>query len=46
MVKVWDVAMANVERTLKGYDSKVNSVAFSLNRKLIASASNDRTVKV
>jgi WD40 repeat protein/serine/threonine protein kinase len=43
---IWDSATGPETLTLKGHSSAVNSVTFSPNGELLASASHDRTVKV
>ncbi|EXA30335.1 hypothetical protein FOVG_18262 [Fusarium oxysporum f. sp. pisi HDV247] len=45
-VKIWKVATGEEERTLNGHTSRVNSVVFSNDGKLIASGSSDNTVKI
>ncbi len=45
-VNVWDVATAAKIRTLEGHTDGVNAVAFSHNGKMIASGSNDNTLKL
>jgi len=45
-VRLWDLATGAVLQTLKGHSYSVNSVAFSHNSKLLASASWDKTVRL
>lgn len=45
-VNVWDVATATKIRTLEGHTDSVNAVAFSHNGKMIASGSNDNTLRL
>jgi WD40 repeat protein len=40
------VAMVGLSATLRGHTESVQSVAFSPNEKILASASQDRTVKL
>ncbi|KAK4153336.1 WD40-repeat-containing domain protein, partial [Chaetomidium leptoderma] len=44
--KIWAVATGTCTQTLEGHSSSVNSVAFSPDSTLVASASNDETVKI
>ncbi|KAF2678923.1 WD40 repeat-like protein, partial [Lentithecium fluviatile CBS 122367] len=43
---VWDASSGECLQTLKGHSDGVNSVAFSHDSARVASASDDRTVKV
>jgi WD40 repeat protein len=45
-VKLWDASLEVVLQTLKGYLGSVTAVAFLLDSKLLASASDDRAVKL
>jgi WD40 repeat protein len=45
-IKLWEVATGREVRTLKGHTWGVNSVAFSLDGKLLASGSADGTIKL
>lgn len=45
-VKLWDAKNAQKVTSLRGHFKNVNSVAFSPNGQMIASASDDQTVKV
>jgi WD40 repeat protein len=43
---MWDAGSGAVRHTLKGHSGSVNAVAFSLDGKTLASASDDNTVKL
>jgi WD40 repeat protein len=45
-LKVWDVAQRKVKETLEGHGKMVNALAFNPDGKLLASASDDATVKL
>jgi WD40 repeat protein len=45
-VKIWDAITDTLQQTLEEHSGGVNSVAFSHDSKLVASASDDETVKV
>ena len=45
-MRVWNTATGQVEQTLEGHSSSVNSVAFSSDGSRLASGSDDRTVRV
>lgn len=44
--KVWDAATGEVERTLAGHSDWVSAVAFSPDRRRIASGSDDETANI
>jgi WD40 repeat protein len=45
-IKLWDVARAKEQATLKGHTEMVNSVAYSPDGKMLASGSRDQTIKL
>ena len=45
-MQLWDVASGQVTQTLERHDDEVNCVTFSPDGSQLASASNDKTVKV
>ena len=45
-MRLWDVRSAAVLRTLHGHTDYIRAIAFSPDGKLLASASNDTTIKV
>jgi WD40 repeat protein len=45
-VKLWDAALGQCMATLEGHSHWVHSVAFSGDGHRLASASNDKTVKL
>ena len=45
-IKLWDVSSGREVRTLKGHSNDVESVAFSPDGKLLASGSDDTTIKL
>ena len=45
-VKIWDVGLGTVLRMLKGHIDLINAVKFSLDGKILVSASSDETIKL
>uniref|UniRef100_A0A0B7JY42 Uncharacterized protein n=1 Tax=Bionectria ochroleuca TaxID=29856 RepID=A0A0B7JY42_BIOOC len=45
-IKVWDAATGELEHTLMGHKSWIQSVAFSRDGSLLASASTDRSIRI
>ena len=46
MVKIWEVATGRLEVSFKAHPESVNAVAFHPNGKWIATASEDKSVRV
>ena len=45
-VKLWDTKLQSEVKTLRGHTEKTNDVAYSYDGKLIASCSDDKTIKI
>ena len=46
LIKIWNLESGVQIAELKGHSESVNSVAYSYNRKILASASIDETIKI
>ena len=46
MVKIWDVKKKRFTLTFKGHENWVRSAQFSIDSRMVASGSDDRTVKL
>ena len=45
-IKIWETASGKCERTLEGHEEGVSDVSWSVDSKLVCSASDDNTVRI
>ena len=45
-IKIWDVFSGNILRTMVGHTEGLSDVAWSSNSEIIASASDDKTIRI